>query len=801
MPLPLRCPSRIPKKSKPNKTMTRPNHSILRKIALRSLALALLPCVAMNSIAADNAPQLARFSPDHSKIMVKAPGIQEFSFSSDFRATIDDQPVALSTTNGKVEKTTDWSKVETPLGKAQSSSATYSNPEKTFSCTVTVTVLEERNAVAVQGTFHNNSGKDARLQGITAINTAAGGTLAIANPANWLVTPLMLSDQAVPLPEANGPFSEATMVCDKSGSGFLVGPTGPPEAFGVVEVRKGNVQAYSQMDGVLVRSGESRKGEQLVLAFGTPRETTGLWTKWVAATHGARLNKGPIYGWCSWYDRTTKIDEAHVRDVLKTLSDNPNVFGKGILQIDDGYQIMDGNWKGNQKFPSGMAKVAADIRAKGWTPGVWFAPLMINPEHPWMKANPDAIQKNAQGISSFMNPNPFHPDGANWIVPDHPESKKFLFNIIKDARDNGYGYIKIDFNGIGSRFHDPTKTRLQIFRELYTLYRQAAGEDMYILSCLGAPTRGVIGFVDAARVGPDSHPAHFEWCLHSVLRFQIFDNVWWQNDPDVSYLAKELPSRVVGKTQTEAMWRTWHNIVTLVGGTAMNSEPLNTPDAREAWRMAEIMRPASAEPATLLTLGASPQNTAFGFTAKRPYGNFGVWNLYNVSESIKSPHDKHDNHAKPSEPKPAKALTLDFATAGLPTGTECAVFDFWENKVIARAKDSYTTAPLENVASALVRITPLTGDGPLLVGSNLHLSMGATEIADIKVSSDAVEVVLTDAGAQDGSLTFHSKRPLAAGSAENCKIAGVESLGDNLWRVDLKGRLWGKAQSLRLPLK
>ena len=772
------------------------NHPILEIIASRSLALALLLSFAMNSIAAADSPKLARFAPDHSKIMVQAPGIKEFNFSSDFRATIDGQPVSISTLNGKVEKTTDWSKVETPLGKGKSASATYSNPEKTVSYTVTVTVLEDRNAVAVQGTFHNNSGKDARLNEVTAISTAAGGGLTVANPADWLVTPLMLADQAMPLPKADGGFSEAALFMDKTGSGFLIGPTGPPEAFGTVQVSKGQVKAYSQMDGVLVRSGESRKGEQHVLAFGTPRETTGLWTKWVAATHGTRLDKGPVYGWCSWYDRTTKIDEAHVRDVLKTLSDNPNVFGKGILQIDDGYQIMDGNWKGNDKFPSGMAKVAADIRAKGWLPGVWFAPLMINPEHPWMKANPEAIQKDAQGISSFMNPNPFHPEGANWIVPDHPESKKFLYNIIKDARDNGYGYIKIDFNGIGSRFHDPTKTRLQIFRELYTLYREAAGEDMYILSCLGAPTRGVIGYVDAARVGPDSHPAHFEKCLHSVLRFQIFDDVWWQNDPDVSYLAKELPSRVVGSTQTEGLWRTWHNIVTLVGGTAMNSEPLDTPDAREVWRMAEIMRPASAEPATLLTLGTSPHNTAFGFTAKRPYGDFGVWNLYNVSEGPKA-----DDKKTPSKPKPAKAITLDFAAAGLPTDTESAVFDFWENKVVARVTGSFTTEPLEDLHSALVRITPLTGDGPLLVGSNLHLSMGATEISDIKVAGDTVKVVLTDAGAQEGSLTFYSKRPLAAGSAENSEIAGVESLGDNLWRVDLKGRLWGKPQSFSLNLK
>jgi hypothetical protein len=69
--------------------------------------------------------------------------------------------------------------------------------------------------------------------------------------------------------------------------------------------------------------------------------------------------------------------------------------------------------------------------------------------------------------------------GANRINPWHPESKKFLANLIKGARDNGVGYIKIDYNGIGSNFVDPTQTRLQAFRELYTVYRNAAGEDTY----------------------------------------------------------------------------------------------------------------------------------------------------------------------------------------------------------------------------------------------------------------------------------------------------------------------------------
>jgi hypothetical protein len=272
-------------------------------------------------------------------------------------------------------------------------------------------------------------------------------------------------------------------------------------------------------------------------------------------------------------------------------------------------------------------------------------------------------------------------------------------------------------------------------------------------------------------------------CLESVLRFQIYDNVWWQNDPDVSYLATGLPSRVLGPTpEGEGMWRTWHGITALVGGTAMVSEPLQAEDCKAMWRNFEIMRPASAEPARLLTLGHSAENTTFGFDASRPYGDFSVYNLYNVT-------------------KGTKPISLDFKETGLPANLDCAVFDFWENKVIGTAKGSYTTAPLDQHSSALLRFTPLTGGAPVLVGSNLHLSIGATEIKEIRTSPERIEVNLTDAGAQNGSLTFHSAKPLKSDGSENCEITAVESLGDNLWRVDLKGRQWGTQQTIRIAIE
>ena len=729
------------------------------------------------------AEEWVRFSEDGTRVLIEAEGIAEFQGTSSSVFKVDGKNQRIGTVGHKLIEPVTHSVGSTPFGDADISTVTFGNED--YQYTLQIKRLKDLRAVTLQGFFHNRSEQDVNLVAFDLFDTnqGPGGAFVVANAVDWLVTPLMEASPALPLSEMQKNLNEVAMLYRADGAGFLLGPVGPAEAHISVEVRNDAVKAVVQMDGVLVRSGESRRSEELIISFESAKTSTDVWTRWVAETHGVRRNKGAIYGWCSWYDRTTKIDAAHVLDVTKTIKENPNTFGKGVIQIDDGYQKMDGDWTANEKFPDGMASVAEAVREAGCTPGVWFAPLMIMPEHPWAKANPEAIQKDAGGLERFMNPNPFHPAGAHWINPDHPKSKEFLYDIIHDARERGYGYIKIDFNGIGNRFVDPTKTRLQIFRELYALYREAAGEEMYMLSCLGQPTRGVIGYIDAARVGPDSHPAHFNHCLDSVLRFQIFDNVWWQNDPDVSYLAPKLESRRVGFTpQGEGMWRTWHAINTLVGGTAMISEPINKDDVKAVWRNYEIMRPGSREPAQLLTLGNSPHNTSFGFAAERPFGDFAVYNLYNETEATQS-------------------LSLDFEAAGLPKGVKCAVFDFWENKVVGYATDTYTTTPLEQYSSALLRFTPITSERPTLVGSDLHLSIGATEIDDLLVSKSSIVVELSDAGAQNGSLTFYSQQDLVAAGAENCKVTSVKNLGGNLWQVNVADRLWGTAQSIQLKIQ
>jgi alpha-galactosidase len=739
---------------------------------------------ALSTMGCMGAVNWVHFSADGHQIIVKTGGVL-FQAGSSVVFNVGGQCQSVASKNCELMDALRETTETTPFGQAIADSVTYGSPGSPFQYTLTLKCLKNLHAFTLQAVFHNLGKQDVHLLGFDLLDTSkdAGGSFTVDNAADWLVTPLMEAAPALPLNRMNEQLKEAALFCRADGKGFLIGPVGSPEAYTNITVRNATIQAGVQMDGVLVPAGKSRSGQEMIFSFEPATKSVNIWTRWVAITHHALLNKSRVYGWCSWYDRTTRIDEQHVLDVIKTIANNPNVFGKGVIQIDDGYQKTDGDWSGNAKFPSGMKGVARQIHDAGCVAGVWMAPLMINPNYPWAKANPDALQTDANGKLSFMEGNTFHPAGANWLAPDNPKSRIFLQKIIKDACNRGYGYLKIDFNAIGSHFYDPTKTRLQEIRELYAFYRKVAGDKEYILACLGGPDRAVIGYADAVRIGPDAHPANLENCLKSVLRFQIYNNVWWRNDPDVSYLAPKLTSREIGYTpQGEGMWRSWLNAVCLVGGSAMISEPINKPDAKAVWRNFEIMRPSSAIPAKLLTLGRSAHNTVFGFAVKRPYDDFAVYNLYNDSEG-------------------SKTLTLDFKQAGLPRDVKCAVFDFWSNRVIGYATNSYTTAPLDYLSSVLLRFTPLNAKGPILVGSNLHLSMGATEIKNLSVSPSAVRIVFSDAGAQEGSLTFFSRKPLAEDMARNCKVTSVENLGGNLWRVGINSRQWGKPQSIMLKIE
>ncbi|MBU4193513.1 MAG: hypothetical protein KKF66_00760, partial [Actinobacteria bacterium] len=67
--------------------------------------------------------------------------------------------------------------------------------------------------------------------------------------------------------------------------------------------------------------------------------------------------------------------------------------------------------------------------------------------------------------------------------------------------------------------------------------------------------------------------------------------------------------------------------------------------------------------------------------------------------------------------------------------------EFWTARYLGLIEDSFILEDLPGHGSAVVRLTP-AGDGPRLVGSNLHLSQGAAELVGMRRDAGGVSMKL-----------------------------------------------------------
>jgi hypothetical protein len=310
------------------------------------------------------------------------------------------------------------------------------------------------------------------------------------------------------------------------------------------------------------------------------------------------------------------------------------------------------------------------------------------------------------------------------------------------------------------------------------------GEDTYLLSC-SQLTRATIGYADASRIGPDSSPrwhAPHPCCIRDSIR-AVGGTAWangllYANDPDVSYM---LPR---GNLTLDEL-RTWHGFVGLLGGLAMVSEPLNREayQAEDALRMLEILTPPAAEKGRPLHPGVDKEHRRFGFVAERPWGSFAALLIYNPGE------------------EPAD-LALDVARPLAAIGNRYHAWSFWDGSYLGVIDGSYTVADLAPHASRLLRLTALAGDeqDPVLIGSDLHISMGAVEVDGVRITARSCTLVLSDAGARSGNLWLYSNRPLSLEAAEGVERAYVSETDRCLWRVAVGNRQRGEQQAVHLSV-
>lgn len=320
------------------------------------------------------------------------------------------------------------------------------------------------------------------------------------------------------------------------------------------------LRARCHFDGTPIAPGESRKSEVLWLRFaGRNHDLLSDWAERSGQAMKARVSQANPSGWCSWYYYYTKVNEDDLRINLQTLTPLREELGLDYFQLDDGYESAIGDWlTTNDKFPSGLPSLAAEIENAGFRPGIWTAPFLVHEKSELAREHPDWLLRNAKGrpIRGAYNPLWDKLSSIKALDPTHPEVRAWLTSLFSALREMGWQFFKIDFlyaASLPAVRHDENQTRASALRAGLQAIREGIGEDAFLLGC-GCPLGPAVGIVDAMRIGPDVTPRwanpmrwlfrdhHCLSTLHAIrntIHRSFLHRAWWLNDPDCVLVREE----------------------------------------------------------------------------------------------------------------------------------------------------------------------------------------------------------------------------------------------------------------------
>lgn len=777
----------------------------------RLTALLLAPLTALYAAEIATSQIGAAFDEHGRSVNLAAPGLT--AFSSRFAASVEVAGTkrVLSSSTGSAQSITHSSET-TPFGVAAVATSTIHFGLEHLDLMLRLGRVPGVPGVLFQAGLRNAGEQAIRLATLSPLDasdamTATGqtGIAVVGDPADWLITRFQCHFKKGETGIVGGlnTLKDGLVVEEmggfyrRDGVGFLFAPVGDPIAYLKSSVayagnRRASLEIKSEMSGVQVDPGETRWGQQTILLMEKPQAAVTRQAEWVAQTHHARTDKGVMFGWCSWYLKTTKITGEDVLGLVDAVKKMPDRLRPSVIQIDDGYQDWDGVWDANAKFPKGMAFYAKKIAETGARPGLWMALTGISRSAPWLKEPGNLATVWDQ---QFKGGNKNRPDETGWIDPTHPRAKEHIADEVRHAVERGFTYLKTDFNNIGSaHWHEKKRTQFEILRDHYTNIRKAAGEGTYILYC-GTPTRATIGLVDASRVSQDAFRGGLPGAMRQSLRHFDLNGRWYAIDMDCYYLATDLNTKGIGNIA--GGWPTLKTQVSMMGlssGAAFTSDLWQWDVFQPHLRMTEIMTPPAKERTAVLDLCTSEEWPRLLSPVHRSWGDWSVALLWNPGNwSIDNPWNPAKEEA---------AITLDFAKAGLNPTHRYAVWSFWDDKFLGTVRGQWTTPSLPGGGCQQLVFTDLDAYSgrPVFIGSNLHIFCGAAELKDVRPTPTGIDIELNDAGAREGDLFFYSSTPLAVRSADGCIVKSVEAAADNIWVIHLEARETGKPQKIGLKV-
>lgn len=634
--------------------------------------------------------------------------------------------------------------------------------------------------VTVRASLRNGTKKAVALDRFTLLS-ADIGSVKLGGPwERWRILAdncgrVVTAGKALQRPTARLHSQNVSAILDPEGGGSVLLGFSILEANGDITLRRRDAQvilsAEALMDSVLVQPGETRWSERLHIGSLPPLAGVEQYAKATGIEAGARIDGPSWASWLSWYMYNPFWDRDVTEDHVMAFAAGADRFrGELPLQaavLDDGYQTLPGDWTMLRPlFPHGMRWLADKVKEKNLVPGLWIGLPLAHKDSALFRQHPEWVDRKADGTPQSTM--------GNWggetysLDITRKDVRKYQARLIRTiTQDWGFQYLKLDFNcAPGDRRADRSVTRFQAVRNMYRLVREAAGPDVFISNCAGAPFGPAVGIAQSGRTSADVTP---DWesvrdgCRQNMLR-SMFHRRWWVNDPDCMMFREK---------DTELSLDELRTLVTtdaLCGGLTQFADPLPDLPADRRRMLGQVI-PSYGQSARPVDLMLSDCPRIFDLAVARPFGKWHVVGVYNWEE------------------QPAD-ITLDLAALGLDPGRRYHVFDFWSDTYHGLLQGIHVFKGQPAHACKALAIREEIPGQIELISTDLHITQGALEIAGMSRHVTApfgckaeLTLTLSPNSARDGKLVF------AAGDLHLAACQGAKGAlarrPDGLWDVTL----------------
>jgi hypothetical protein len=405
-------------------------------------------------------------------------------------------------------------------------------------------------------------------------------------------------------------------------------------------------EAGFSTERIPIKSGELKLPALHFVVGDSPFEALRQLAQNIGRASKARLDKPSRYYFDSWYEYEWNYNLEKLEDLLAGLNSmKPRIPLQGVL-IDSGYCLL-GDWLfvDENDYPGGLKTAFKKIIDAGYRAGSYTGPFMVSSRSELFRNHPDWVLRDLNDKPLLDSKGKPFIDGKSdyeeryYLDTSNPEAFDYLRQVFRTHRAWGATLYKTDFMDWGLKDstmvkrHTPGRTSVQYFVDVLAMIREEIGEESYWLDCI-SPFSPAIGYVDGMRV---SYDAVTEWSagsnldnvINEMLAGQYFNNVLWQNDPDVIFLRQTKLSDA--EVQSLALWSG------ISGGTITTSDRFHKLPA-ERLKLWRFIQPAQKQITAVFPLWYGDKKLV---VAVRAYPDGKSWAVLVFNNTPRSAEDSY----------------------------------------------------------------------------------------------------------------------------------------------------------------